>query len=391
MFVSNKDFIKFTRLPERLFLIFFHNMKPIIPSALHLLCLLILLGCKTSNKISSIDFSDGTYTGEVDSEGRKHGKGTYQWLDGSSYEGDYHSDARHGKGHFRWPNDEYYKGEYIKDQRTGDGIYNWPDGSVYKGSFLNGKRHGQGIFESANGNIYRGEWFDDLIHGIGEIIKKDGLIIKGKWENGKLLTKTISLPQPSEKPEIIIPPLDEKFDEIDPENKEIETSNILSTSQVTQFENLNSNSDSTEGNYTFPDIKLPDPVSGKEKVVSQTNKNESNKEIPTKQLATKKAEDPKTKINLKLEGKNLWTGTPEEAEGTFNTKLIDGIDTVFDRQTNQTFSGKMIILNASGNKNGELELKNGRMHGEELYFENGNLTEKNLWENGKFIKNLPVD
>jgi hypothetical protein len=30
------------------------------------------------------------------------------------------------------------------------------------------------------------------------------------------------------------------------------------------------------------------------------------------------------------------------------------------------------------------------MNGEELYYESGKLVEKNLWENGQFIKNLPV-
>ena len=112
---------------------------------------MILVGCKSSNKITD-RFSDGSYTGEVDSEGRKHGR-TYQWLDGSSYEGDFESGVPHGKGHFQGK--EYYKGEYVKDQRTGEGVYAWSDGSVYRGFFLNGKRHDQGIFESANGSIYR--------------------------------------------------------------------------------------------------------------------------------------------------------------------------------------------------------------------------------------------
>ena len=101
--------------------------------------------------------------------------------------------------------------------------------------------------------------------------------------------------------------------------------------------------------------------------------------------------NPEIKTVSGLEDENLWTGTPKEAEISFDTKLVNGIDTVFEKGTNQPFSGKMIILNDLGNKNGELELKNGKMHGEELYFENGELTEKNLWENGRFIKNLPVN
>ena len=67
---------------------------------------------------------------------------------------------------------------------------------------------------------------------------------------------------------------------------------------------------------------------------------------------------------------------------------MDGVDTIFDRNTNRAYTGKMRILDNSGKINGELELLNGRMHGEELYFEDGKVIEKNLWGDGKFIKNL---
>ena len=39
----------------------------------------------------------------------------------------------------------------------------------------------------------------------------------------------------------------------------------------------------------------------------------------------------------------------------------------------------MRILDNLGKINGELELLNGRMHGEELYFEDGKVIEKKLW------------
>ena len=350
---------------------------------------MILVGCKSSNKISSIDFSDGSYTGEVDSEGRKHGKGTYQWLDGSSYEGDFESGVRHGKGHFQWANGEYYKGEYVKDQRTGEGVYAWPDGSVYRGFFLNGKRHSQGIFESANGSIYRGEWFDDLMHGNGVITKKDGRTIKGKWKHGKLLTEPAPLPQPSEKPQIVIPVHIENIDEINTEDQNAEDPSFSSTNQTVETDNLNSSS--SEGNFTFPSINLTDSISDGAQTAIQNKMNNSENEIPLAPQDTKNVENPEIKTVSELEDENFWTGTPKEAEISFDTKLVNGIDTVFEKGTNQPFSGKMIILNDLGSKNGELELKNGKMHGEELYFENGELTEKNLWKNGRFIKNLPVN
>jgi antitoxin component YwqK of YwqJK toxin-antitoxin module len=88
--------------------------------------------------------------------------------------------------------------------------------------------------------------------------------------------------------------------------------------------------------------------------------------------------------------KDIWTGTVDEVENMFVTKLIDGIDTILIRDSNKRYSGKMRILDASGEITGELHLLDGRMNGEELYYESGKLVEKNLWENGQFIKNLPV-
>ena len=80
---------------------------------------------------------------------------------------------------------------------------------------------------------------------------------------------------------------------------------------------------------------------------------------------TKDLENPEIKTVSGLEDEIL-DGT-QEAEISFDTKLADGIDTVFEKGTNQPFSGKMIILNDCS-KNGELS-KERKMHGEELYFE----------------------
>ena len=95
--------------------------------------------------------------------------------------------------------------------------------------------------------------------------------------------------------------------------------------------------------------------------------------------------------NSLQEEESIWAGTVDEVEIKFITKLMDGVDTIFDRNTNRAYTGRMRILDNSGKINGELELLNGRMHGEELYFEDGKVIEKNLWGDGKFIKNLPIN
>jgi len=38
------------------------------------------------------------------------GKGSFSWLDGRHYEGDYKDDKKHGFGTFTWPDKRQYSG-----------------------------------------------------------------------------------------------------------------------------------------------------------------------------------------------------------------------------------------------------------------------------------------
>ena len=356
---------------------------------------LFLFGCNSSNKFTSTDFTDGTYIGEVDDQGRKHGKGMYKWLDGSSYEGDFDEDLRHGVGHFKWSNGESYKGDYLADRRTGEGIYLWRDGSKYEGSFLNGKRHGIGTFTSSNGSIYVGEWFDDLMHGKGKLTRHDGTVLSGSWQNGKFLDNSPPLPLTSEKPDLEeIPTPKNKEDEpnartsypdTEKEDKKIlEKEQKLSNFKPTQ-------SYKSEDNSSVPEIiSTGSPNSNTNLPINNDTSNLQEKQPSDENTETNKIEEITTPGN-EISESNVWTGTVREAEIAFQTKLIEGIDTVFDRKTDRRFSGKMEIVDSSGVKKGELELVNGRMNGEELFYENGELVEKYLWENGKFVRSIPVN
>ena len=100
----------------------FLDMKPmrfkIVYTPIFFLLFLILPGCKTSST-AKLDFSDGSYEGQINKDGEKHGSGIYRWIDGSIYEGNYLNDLRHGHGRFLWANGESYEGDYLKDERTG--------------------------------------------------------------------------------------------------------------------------------------------------------------------------------------------------------------------------------------------------------------------------------
>ena len=40
----------------------------------------------------------------------------------------------------------------------GKGTYQYPNGSSYEGEFHNGLKHGEGLFYSKNGNFFEGKW-----------------------------------------------------------------------------------------------------------------------------------------------------------------------------------------------------------------------------------------
>jgi hypothetical protein len=278
-------------------------------------------------------------------------------------------------------------------------LYNWQDGSVYQGSFLNGKRHGFGTFTAKDGTIYQGKWFDDLMHGKGELVRSDGSLVTGVWQAGKLLDRTLPLPATSIKPDLNSSSIQD-FDKQPEVTIVEEVSNSQENEQpqsdakefgkFTESLELKENNVSRIGdNGAFDSAKYSTIQPQKEFESKQANLSQPEPiEVPNEEITK---ETPNLSTKSKPESKEFWTGTAQEVEGAFETKLINGIDTVFDRSTNQRFSGKMRILDSAGDKKGELELVNGQMHGEELFFEEGKLVEKSLWQKGKFVKSLPVN
>ena len=45
----------------------------------------------------------------------------------------------HGKGTYVWGDGRSYEGEYFEDRKHGFGIYKWSDGRVYEGDWHSGK------------------------------------------------------------------------------------------------------------------------------------------------------------------------------------------------------------------------------------------------------------
>jgi len=350
--------------------------------------LFFFFGCKSS-QVSNLDFSDGSYEGKVNRSGQKDGYGIYRWIDGSIYEGEYQDDLRHGKGRFLWANGESYEGDYLKDERTGKGVYNWPDGSFYKGDFLAGKRHGLGTYKSADGTIYEGEWFDDLQHGHGTLTKTDGTTIKGIWRNGTLISKPSIRPPASSQPQLPSVQLEEISSENLVPESTTQPQKISETStppKITPYsppaKNTNYTSTPTE---EVQDDKETNPASVPVEAVEVDLLTEA-EIFPPEETNDKESSQSSSPSNENE--KPDWSGTAAEAEREFMTELVNGIDTVRRRSDGISFSGRMEILDSNGNPLGEVNLVDGRLHGEEVFYNNsGEIIEKNLWSNGRKVGN----
>ena len=128
------------------------------------------------------DYEDGSrYEGDVQNSMR-HGKGKMTYCGGAVYEGEWIEGKFHGKGVLR-KDDTIYEGDWISGKRQGKGKKTYSNGEVYVGDWFDSKRHGKGQCVYADGDIYIGEWFNDCRHGYGKCSLIDGSTYEGEWAN----------------------------------------------------------------------------------------------------------------------------------------------------------------------------------------------------------------
>lgn len=151
------------------------------------------------------------YRGSVSKKGLKHGKGSFFYANGDSYEGDWVSNKKHGMGYYKYANGDQYMGEFWQAKKNGRGVYQffsgdiyegeyrnglmdgtgnyqYADGSYYIGDFSQGMRHGTGKHTYVSGASYTGDWKQDVAHGKGKYIYPDGQIFDGEFNEGKMVT-----------------------------------------------------------------------------------------------------------------------------------------------------------------------------------------------------------
>ena len=87
--------------------------------------------------------------------------GTWQWDDGSKYEGEWKKDMKHGQGTFTFANGDKYVGEYKDDLSHGKGTYTFADGRKEVGEWENDNLNGYAIQYNSDGTIRREGIFKD--------------------------------------------------------------------------------------------------------------------------------------------------------------------------------------------------------------------------------------
>ena len=99
--------------------------------------------------------------------GKRHGKGVYQWATGNRYEGEFKDGNMDGKGMFFYENGDKYEGDIVCNLQQGYGIYIGKE-FMYEGEWFEGLMHGRGKYRSlVDGSVYEGEVVKGVRHGHG--------------------------------------------------------------------------------------------------------------------------------------------------------------------------------------------------------------------------------
>ncbi|KAJ1493957.1 hypothetical protein T484DRAFT_1928414 [Baffinella frigidus] len=70
------------------------------------------------------------------------GHGTFKFVGGSSYDGDWVDNKFVGQGKYSWAHGAYYIGAWVDNRMHGAGCFVDPEGREWKGEFYNGQGPG---------------------------------------------------------------------------------------------------------------------------------------------------------------------------------------------------------------------------------------------------------
>eukprot|EP00347_Sterkiella_histriomuscorum_P020141 403338954 len=131
------------------------------------------------------ELEGGDYRGEWKG-GKRHGKGTMKWDDGSIFEGLWQADQRIS-GTLKMTNGMIYIGTFKNDRLDGVGcrVIVLATGLIFEGDFKEGLCPQIGKILYPNGNLYFGQHKDFSKDGNGKMVYYSGEIYEGEWENDR--------------------------------------------------------------------------------------------------------------------------------------------------------------------------------------------------------------
>lgn len=137
----------------------------------------------------SLPLSNGSYRGDYNAAGERHGVGVWVgWdLNGqlARYEGTFVNDRKEGLGKYTMGEGDVYEGEFRGDKFAGKGSMVYFEGNTYVGEFQDGERHGEGKCTFRNGDIYSGQWKHGVMHGYGGYYFRSKASFRDAFPNGE--------------------------------------------------------------------------------------------------------------------------------------------------------------------------------------------------------------
>ncbi len=86
------------------------------------------------------------------------GHGTFNYVSGDTYEGEWRNGLPGPRGTYKFANGEMYVGEWRDGAPFGQGTTTWPNGDVYVGEHGGGFPYGTGTKTYADGRVESGRW-----------------------------------------------------------------------------------------------------------------------------------------------------------------------------------------------------------------------------------------
>ena len=107
-------------------------------------------------------------------DGKKQGRGVYEWANGDRFDGDFTEDSPDGRGIWIFASGDKYEGEVKNSSVVGKGVFTTKNGDRIDGTFADAKANGRVLYAFANGDKYEGEMLQGRMTGKGIYVSKSG-------------------------------------------------------------------------------------------------------------------------------------------------------------------------------------------------------------------------